>query len=70
MKVNIEGGEYALLYDLINSGYIKNIENIQIQFHNNVPGHDLMIQDIRKKLEKTHTLTYKYDYVWENWSKI
>ncbi len=37
MKINIEGGEYDLLEHLLDSGFVKNIENIQVQFHAFVP---------------------------------
>jgi FkbM family methyltransferase len=63
IKINIEGGEYDLLDDLIESGYINKIENIQVQFHQ--VGRDL--EKIKKLLSKTHTMTYSFDYVWENW---
>lgn len=38
MKINIEGGEYELLDHLIESGLVKNIADIQVQFHDFVPG--------------------------------
>ena len=34
MKVNIEGGEYELMPRLFESGLVKRIKHIQIQFHN------------------------------------
>ena len=33
MKINIEGDEYDVLQNLINTGKIKQIKNIQVQFH-------------------------------------
>ena len=33
LKINIEGGEYEVLENLIENDLIKNIDNIQIQFH-------------------------------------
>lgn len=67
LKINIEGGEYALLENLIESGYIKNIKNIQVQFHDFVPQAEERMQAIQKKLNLTHTLTYQFPFVWENW---
>lgn len=67
IKINIEGGEYDLLNHLINSNIIQNIKNLQIQFHDFVEGADSMMPKIRKELSITHSLTYCYDYVWENW---
>ena len=67
MKINIEGGEYDLLKHLIDSGFIRNIKNIQVQFHDFVPNAEQRMAMIQKKLEKTHSLTYQYLFVWENW---
>lgn len=67
MKINIEGGEYDLLEYLIKTGYIKNIKNIQVQFHDFVPKAQERMKEIQKNLEKTHLITYQYKFVWENW---
>jgi FkbM family methyltransferase len=70
IKMNIEGGEYELLEDILNSGKIKNIKNIQIQFHNLVPDAYERMLKIQTHLALTHRLTYQYIFVWENWEKI
>lgn len=67
MKINIEGGEFQVLPDLIHSSYIKNIENLQIQFHTFIPNAIGMRDNIRKELAKTHQLIYDYYFIWENW---
>lgn len=67
MKINIEGGEYDLLEHLINEDFIKNIDNIQIQFHDFVPSAEERMKSIQKELRKTHDLTYQYQFIWENW---
>jgi len=67
MKINIEGGEYDILKHLIETGYIKNVNNIQVQFHDFVPNSKNRTHLIQKDLEITHKLTYQYDFVWENW---
>lgn len=69
MKINIEGGEYALLEDLIVSGIIDRIDNIQVQFHSFVPNATERMEAIQRKLRETHTQTYTYPFVWENWQK-
>lgn len=69
MKINIEGGEYELLEHLIETGYIVNIRDIQVQFHEFVPGAEERMQAIQRQLEKTHHLTYQYPFVWENWTR-
>ena len=67
MKINIEGGEYDLLENLLDSGFIRNIYNIQVQFHDFVPNAESRMHEIQQELSKTHFLTYQYPFVWENW---
>jgi FkbM family methyltransferase len=67
MKINIEGGEYDLLEDLISHDLVKNIDNIQVQFHDFVPNAEDRMKKIQKSLRKTHHPTYQYPFVWENW---
>lgn len=67
IKVNIEGGEYDLLEFLIDSNYIEIIDNIQVQFHDFIPDAEERMKNIHKKLQKTHSLTWQYPFVWENW---
>lgn len=67
MKVNIEGGEYDLLDELIEDGSILMIKNLQIQFHDFVPNAYARMKAIHTSLSATHTPTYQYEFVWENW---
>lgn len=67
MKVNIEGGEYDLLEELISSGLIIAVKNIQVQFHDFVPDALYRMKKIHSALLKTHSLSYQYEFVWENW---
>jgi FkbM family methyltransferase len=69
IKINIEGSEYELLDDLLANGYVKNIKNIQIQFHEFVPEARKRMQAIQVSLGKTHSLTYQYNFIWENWKR-
>ncbi len=69
IKINIEGGEYDLLESMISSGLIKNILNVQVQFHDFVQNAGERMNKIKNKLRETHTLTYEYIYVWENWKR-
>ena len=68
-KINIEGGEYEILPEIIKSGFVKNIENLQIQFHDFIPNSIEKRNYIREQLSKTHKLTYDYYFIWENWTK-
>jgi FkbM family methyltransferase len=69
MKMNIEAGEYALLEDLLKHDLVKNITNIQIQFHVFIDNADARRKKLHSELSKTHELTYCYPYIWENWRR-
>jgi FkbM family methyltransferase len=68
LKINVEGSEYPILNNLIDSGKINMIENIQVQFHlfDGVENQDY--DTLVKKLSKTHKLTWRFPFVWENWT--
>lgn len=69
-KINIEGGEYELLDYIIESGAIKNIRELQVQFHY-VEGWEIekIYNALAERLKQTHALTWRYDFVWENWKR-
>lgn len=67
MKLNIEGGEYDLIDDLIDTGEIKKIKNLQVQFHNCYKDAKQRMAEIQQKLSLTHSLTYSFWFTWENW---
>ena len=67
MKVNIEGAEYDLLDHLIEAGWMKRIENLQVQFHPFVEDAMPRMRRIQARLAETHDPTYQYEFVWENW---
>jgi FkbM family methyltransferase len=67
MKINIEGGEFELLEHIIDTGLVEIISNIQVQFHNFISEAEVRRLEIQRRLERTHTLSYCYDWIWENW---
>jgi len=69
MKLNIEGAEYDLLDHILDTGIIKSIADLQIQFHQFVPDAEMRRNTIRERLKQTHYLTYDYEFVWENWRR-
>lgn len=69
MKLNIEGGEYELLERLITAGVIGRIDNIQVQFHDIAPDSATRMAAIQQRLQETHTPTYQFKFVWENWRR-
>ena len=70
MCINIEGGEYDLLDQIIKTNMIENIINIQVQFHEWYPSYSesvLLRSSLQDSLRKTHEITFCYPFVWENW---
>jgi len=69
MKINIEGGEYELLERLVATGLIGKIDDIQVQFHNFTRDAPARMEQLQRALRATHTPTYQYRFVWENWRR-
>jgi FkbM family methyltransferase len=67
MKINVEGAEYPILNELISSGDITKIKNLQVQFHLFDGGGKLEYDSLFEKLSKTHELSWRFPFVWENW---
>lgn len=67
LEINIEGGEYVVLEDLIVSGKIAHVKNLIVQFHNFDVGHENKRDHIRKQLLATHDPEYNFPWVWESW---
>ena len=72
LKMNIEGAEYEVIIDLINSGKISSISNLLVQFHSEDDGIKNAVQirkDIHSNLKKTHKLSWNYEFCWESWER-
>lgn len=69
LKINIEGGEYDVLPRLLQTGLIKNIRYLQIQFHDFIPDAVQMRESIRTQLSLSHTEQWNYPFVWESWER-
>jgi len=69
IKINIEGGEYPLLRRLIETKLIRQVGNIQVQFHNFVEDAVKQRNELRRQLQPSHNETWCYEFVWENWSR-
>lgn len=68
MSINIEGAEYDVLERLIESGVIKRIKNLQVQFHSFAPKAEQRRKILLKKLSKTHSTRFSYPFVWVSFS--
>ena len=67
VNMNIEGSEYKVLKDVIETGAIQRIKTLQVQFHRMTFLYPIKKYFIIKKLKNTHKLIWKYNYVWERW---
>lgn len=67
MKINIEGGEFDVVPAIIESGDIRKVQYLQVQFHNFVDHAAKRRAAIRTQLANTHTEMWNYDFVWESW---
>ena len=67
LKINVEGGEYDILDELIRLGRMPDISNFQVQFHRFVNDYEERYNTIAAALAQTHELTYRFPFVWENW---
>jgi FkbM family methyltransferase len=67
IKINIEGGEFQLLPHIIDSGLIKKIDNLQIQFHEFIQDGKHKRKKIINSLRKTHSNSWLYMFIWESW---
>jgi len=66
-EINIEGGEYELLEFMISTGLIERFKQLLIQFHRIGPDYSNRKKKIQEALSKTHTLLYRYEYIFEHW---
>jgi FkbM family methyltransferase len=66
MKINVEGAEYRIINNIIDSGLISNVKSILVQFHiiDNTEEEYIKMYDL---LSRTHKLTWRFPFVWENW---
>ena len=69
LKINIEGDEYDLLEHMIEKNLLRKCDNIQVQFHR-IEGSLHRYRIIRAALERTHQLTFRIPWVWENWELV
>lgn len=70
MKINIEGGEYALLERMIEKQVVKKVKYFQIQFHDIGEQSLARAEKIQRELQKTHSLQWAYrPFIWESWER-
>lgn len=70
IKLNIEGAEYDVLKHMFENDLVSKCENIQVQFHRCVLGYEEKYLLVNQMLMKTHYITYRFPFVWENYKRI
>jgi FkbM family methyltransferase len=67
LKINVEGSEFVILPHLLQSGVIKKVKYLQVQFHSFYPNAGPLRDRIRHELSLTHEEMWSYPFVWESW---
>jgi FkbM family methyltransferase len=70
LKLNIEGAEFDVLTDLVDTGLIDRVRTLQVQFHDFVPDAARRMKDLHSRLSKTHRPRFAYEFVWETWERV
>ncbi|GHB37044.1 hypothetical protein GCM10007094_28330 [Pseudovibrio japonicus] len=70
MKLNIEGGEFPVLNDMISSGSLSKVKRLLIQFHDFYPNAEAEREAIRDELQKTHRELWCEFFLWECWERL
>jgi FkbM family methyltransferase len=69
LKMNVEGAEYEALEHVLAEDAAGMFDNLQVQFHTCAPDWEKRYAAIADGLSRTHELTWRTPFVWENWSK-
>ncbi len=69
IKLNIEGGEFPVLNDMISSGCLSKVKRLVIQFHDFYPNAEVEREAIRNDLRKTHRELWCEYFLWECWER-
>lgn len=70
LQMNIEGDEYPILENILETGIIDRIKTLQVQFHLGIENDRERREFICEKLKvKGFKIKYNYPFVWEAWTK-
>lgn len=68
IQINIECEEYPLIINWIETGFLKNVKYLQVQFHTFCENYEEKYESIAQGLKEIgFEINYKYDFVWESW---
>lgn len=69
MMLNCEGSEFDIIESLVQSGLIREIKNLQVQWHSVVPDCEKRWAYLQGRLTETHVLTWGDGWIWQNWER-
>jgi FkbM family methyltransferase len=69
IKINIEGGEYELIGRLHETGWLRRVGTVIVQFHEFAPDAYRLRRQNRRQLAETHRCTWKFPWVYERWDR-
>ena len=69
LSLNCEGAEFRILPRLIETGRVRDVVNVQIQFHKLYMDADTHRDLIREKLALTHSESWCVPWGWESWRR-
>jgi FkbM family methyltransferase len=67
LEINIEGAEYDVILQLIETGEIGKIRILIVQFHNQKLEDEYRRALVRQKLRGSHVEVFCFPWVWEKW---
>lgn len=67
IKINCEGSEFDILERLTETGQIKCMDNVQVQWHDVAPNAQARYEALQAKLALTHELSFDHGWVWQSW---
>lgn len=68
MKINIEGGEFDVLDEMLRLGLNDRVGCFLIQFHEIAPESGAHRNKIRASLRDSHVSDYDFPFLWERWT--
>jgi len=69
LKMNAEGAEFDVLDRLVETGQVRQVQTILVQFHKFVPHARTLRRGLRRQLRLTHRCMVNVPWVWELWRR-
>lgn len=69
LKLNIEGGEYDVLEQLVSQNLLGTVRCLLVQYHAIDPQSERRRVSIQEAMAKTHKCQFDFPFVWECWTR-